>query len=63
MGVLDFIFGIFVAVIVFLTIITIFYMKYDNSKLEIENQKLQKDIKDVRNKLRNRKNKEDKPNE
>ena len=50
MGVLELILGIFICIMVFLTIITIFYMKYDNSKLELENAKLQKDLQDARHK-------------
>jgi len=35
---------------VFLTVLSIFYMKYDRSQLELENTKLQKDLQDARNK-------------
>ena len=63
MGVLDFIFGIFIAVMVFLTIVSIFYMKYDRNNLEIENTKLQKDLRDLRAKNRNKKVKGDNNNE
>lgn len=63
MGVLDFIFGIFIAVMVFLTIVSIFYMKYDRNNLEIENTKLQKDLRDLRARNRNKKVKGDNNNE
>lgn len=53
MGVLELILGIFITVVVCLTVVSIFYIKYDTSKLEIENTKLQKDLRDARNKLRN----------
>ena len=54
MNVLGLILGIFITVMLFLTILSIFYMKYDRSQLELENTKLQKDLQDARNKLRNR---------
>jgi len=50
MNVLELILGIFITVMVFLTVLSIFYMKYDRSQLELENTKLQKDLQDARNK-------------
>lgn len=48
MGVLDFIFGILVLVVIFIIAICIVYMHYDTKKLEEENEKLKNDLKKLR---------------
>lgn len=57
---LEFIFGILVLIFVFITIVGVFGMRYDNAKLEEENEKLKEKLRKKTIKEINKSKKEDK---
>lgn len=60
MGVLDFIFGVLVLAVIFITIIGGLGMKYDSTRLKEENEKLKEELEKAKVRKIKRKQKEEK---
>ena len=60
MGILDFIFGVLVLTVIFITIIGALGMKYDTTRLKEENDKLKEELEKAKVRKIKRKQKEEK---